>query len=152
MILTRIIFCYFADGVNTKQVKAKLREQAGYVVGTTTLREIYNDVRRKIHTYYDIKWSTCKLGGLHPIEMDESKFSSKFSKMMHAPAVSHEEIKEIPGIQAVEPMEIEEQQIVIGEREEVPPELEEIKKSCCPRGAQADETKKKILILGNWDV
>eukprot|EP01022_Parablepharisma_sp_SALTPOND_P018817 TRINITY_DN31290_c0_g1_i2.p1 TRINITY_DN31290_c0_g1~~TRINITY_DN31290_c0_g1_i2.p1 ORF type:complete len:353 (+),score=6.00 TRINITY_DN31290_c0_g1_i2:585-1643(+) len=147
MILTRIIFCYFADGVNTKQVKAKLREQAGYVVGTTTLREIYNDVRRKIHTYYDIKWSTCKLGGLHPIEMDESKFTSKFNKSVYAPAAPHEEIKEVPAIRQVEPMEIGEESADVGEREEVPSEVEEIKRAVVQE-EQKQVKRKKTLIWG----
>eukprot|EP01022_Parablepharisma_sp_SALTPOND_P022090 TRINITY_DN4432_c0_g1_i1.p1 TRINITY_DN4432_c0_g1~~TRINITY_DN4432_c0_g1_i1.p1 ORF type:complete len:287 (+),score=-11.10 TRINITY_DN4432_c0_g1_i1:139-999(+) len=75
MALTRIVFYYFANEINAKKTQELLKKEIGCELSIMTIREIYNEVRIKIISYYDVMWVSEKLGIPNAIEMDESLFS-----------------------------------------------------------------------------
>eukprot|EP01022_Parablepharisma_sp_SALTPOND_P034515 TRINITY_DN9204_c0_g1_i1.p1 TRINITY_DN9204_c0_g1~~TRINITY_DN9204_c0_g1_i1.p1 ORF type:complete len:440 (+),score=17.05 TRINITY_DN9204_c0_g1_i1:104-1321(+) len=132
IILTRLVFFYYADGINAKDARLKLQEQAGYDMTTKQIKKIYASVRLKILTYYDIIWAQTKIGGKNAVELDESKFTGKYVKSkLHAIAPATEAI--------VEPMEIGEDEPAGAVAEA---EHEEIK------GGEEGCKRKKLLLWG----
>eukprot|EP01022_Parablepharisma_sp_SALTPOND_P027844 TRINITY_DN6813_c0_g1_i3.p1 TRINITY_DN6813_c0_g1~~TRINITY_DN6813_c0_g1_i3.p1 ORF type:complete len:202 (-),score=21.76 TRINITY_DN6813_c0_g1_i3:48-653(-) len=94
MVLTRIIFHYFANGMNANKAMEMLKSEANYDLGYTTIKKIYMDVRLKILTYYDVLWSSGKMGNQNAVEIDESLFSHLKLKYKGEIISGEEEIKE----------------------------------------------------------
>eukprot|EP01022_Parablepharisma_sp_SALTPOND_P015506 TRINITY_DN2199_c0_g1_i1.p1 TRINITY_DN2199_c0_g1~~TRINITY_DN2199_c0_g1_i1.p1 ORF type:complete len:320 (-),score=15.48 TRINITY_DN2199_c0_g1_i1:223-1047(-) len=75
MILARIVFFYFANGINAAATARSLGKECGYKIERKTVGRIYHEMRIKIMSYYDILWSSTKIGFPNDIEIDESLFA-----------------------------------------------------------------------------
>eukprot|EP01022_Parablepharisma_sp_SALTPOND_P010340 TRINITY_DN14262_c0_g1_i1.p1 TRINITY_DN14262_c0_g1~~TRINITY_DN14262_c0_g1_i1.p1 ORF type:complete len:331 (+),score=20.23 TRINITY_DN14262_c0_g1_i1:332-1324(+) len=88
LILARVIFFYFANEYNAKEAALALKAEGKYDLHYTTVKIIYEEIREKIMTFYDILWSEQKCGYPHAIEVDESLFTHitlKFGGKTHIP-------------------------------------------------------------------
>lgn len=78
IMLTKIIFCFFAPGINAKCTASYLNSKYRPVfqISYPTIRNTYDEIRAKISKYVTILAGNEKLGGIEKIvEVDESVFS-----------------------------------------------------------------------------
>jgi len=89
MILTRIIFIYFCQGMNAKKVSLELPQiyNEHGKIGFSTVKRVYANLRIKLEEYYRILWRLTKLPIGDIYEMDETILTRKPKKQGEATGV-----------------------------------------------------------------
>lgn len=89
IILTKIIFCFYAQGTNAKKTTELINERFNpvYTITYATVKKIFADIRSQITDYINIVNLGAKFGGVgKTVEIDESLFTYltiKFKKHEH---------------------------------------------------------------------
>jgi len=93
LILTKIIFCYFAEGINAKKtaISINTRFNPVFKIKYAIVKKIFSEIRSQITDYVNILSMGVKLGGVgKKVEIDESLFSHLSIKYKHKKASSYQ--------------------------------------------------------------